>query len=119
MKEFTRTKVAEVDPNIILNPEFEEGLNDWSARGCKILLHDSMDDGKVLPLSGNFFASATERTQNWNGIQQEITNRVTRKLAYEITAVVRLFGNANSFDVRATLWVQTQNGREQYIGIAT
>ncbi|KAI0497644.1 hypothetical protein KFK09_020877 [Dendrobium nobile] len=118
-EENIKTQVTEEDQNIILNPEFEDGLNNWSARGCKILLQDSIGDGKVLPLSGKFFASATERTQNWNGIQQEITGRVTRKLAYEVTAIVRLFGSSSPFDVRATVWVQTQIGREQYIGIAT
>ncbi|KAJ6685758.1 hypothetical protein OIU79_015721 [Salix purpurea] len=105
------------DENIILNPEFEDGLNNWSGRGCKIVLHDSMADGKIVPLSGKVFASATERTQSWNGIQQEITERVQRKLAYEVTAVVRIFGNnVTSADIRATLWVQTPNLREQYIG---
>ncbi|XP_047341694.1 endo-1,4-beta-xylanase 1-like [Impatiens glandulifera] len=108
-----------VDENIILNPGFDDGLNNWTARGgCKIALHDSMGDGKILPKSGKFFASATERTQNWNGIQQEITGRVQRKLAYEVTALVRIFGNnVTSSDVRATLWVQASD-REQYIGIA-
>ncbi|KAE9457291.1 hypothetical protein C3L33_10804, partial [Rhododendron williamsianum] len=107
------------DENIILNPKFEDGLNNWSGRGCKIALHDSMGDGKIMPMSGKFFASATERTQSWNGIQQEISGRVQRKLAYEVTAVVRIFGNnVSSSDVRATLWVQTPDSREQYIGIA-
>ncbi|KAL7262388.1 hypothetical protein ACSBR1_000713 [Camellia fascicularis] len=107
------------DENIILNPRFEDGLNNWSGRGCKIVLHDSMGDGKIMPMSGKFFASATERTQSWNGIQQEITERVQRKLAYEITAIARIFGNnVTSADLRATLWVQTPDLREQYIGIA-
>ncbi|OVA14560.1 Glycoside hydrolase [Macleaya cordata] len=107
------------DENIILNPRFEDGLNNWSGRGCKVLVHDSMADGKIVPLLGKYFASATERTQGWNGIQQDITGRVQRKLAYEITAVVRIFGNnVTSADVRATLWVQIPNQREQYIGIA-
>lgn len=110
---------GEQDENIVLNPTFNDGLNNWSGRGCKILLHDSMGDGKVVPLSGKYFASATERTQSWNGIQQEITGRVQRKLAYEITGQVRIFGNSvTSADVRATLWVQTPDNREQYIGIA-
>lgn len=105
--------------NIILNPTFEDGLNNWSGRGCKVVLHDSMGDGKIVPNSGKFFASASERTQSWNGIQQDITARVQRKLAYEITALVRIFGNnVTSSNVRATLWVQTQDLREQYIGIA-
>lgn len=78
-----------------------------------------MGDGKIVPQSGKVFAAATERTQSWNGIQQDITGRVQRKLAYEATAVVRIFGNnVTSSDVRATLWVQSPNGREQYIGIA-
>ncbi|KAJ1442755.1 Pseudouridine synthase, RsuA/RluB/C/D/E/F [Sesbania bispinosa] len=107
------------DDIIIINPQFEDGLNNWSGRGCKIMLHDSMGDGKIVPKSGKYFASATERTQSWNGIQQEITGRVQRKLAYEITALVRIFGNnVTNADVRATLWVQTPDLREQYIGIA-
>ncbi|KAF7830486.1 endo-1,4-beta-xylanase 1-like isoform X1 [Senna tora] len=107
------------DDNIIINPTFDDGLNNWSGRGCKIALHNSMADGKILPQTGKVFASATERTQSWNGIQQEITGRVQRKLAYEVTALVRIYGNnVTSADVRATLWVQTPDLREQYIGIA-
>lgn len=107
------------DDNIIINPTFDDGLNNWSGRGCKIALHSSMADGKILPQTGKVFASATERTQSWNGIQQEITGRVQRKLAYEVTALVRIYGNnVTSADVRATLWVQTPDLREQYIGIA-
>ncbi|KAJ8762432.1 hypothetical protein K2173_007871 [Erythroxylum novogranatense] len=107
------------DENIILNPNFDDGLNNWSGRGCKIVLHDSMAEGKIVPQSGKAFAAATERTQSWNGIQQEITAKVQRKLAYEVTAVVRIYGNnVTSADVRATLWVQMPDLREQYIGIA-
>ena len=107
------------DENIIINPQFDDGLNNWSGRGCKIALHDSMGGGKIIPKVGKFFASATERTQSWNGIQQDITGRVQRKLAYEVTALVRIFGNnVTSSNVRATLWVQNPDLREQYIGIA-
>ncbi|XP_023731846.1 endo-1,4-beta-xylanase 1 [Lactuca sativa] len=106
------------DENIILNPNFEDGVNNWSGRGCTIARHDSM--GKIVPKFGKFFASTTQRTQNWNGIQQDISGRVKRKLAYSVIATVRIFGNnVTSADVRATLWVQTPDSREQYIGIAT
>lgn len=78
-----------------------------------------MADGKILPMSGKFFASTADRTQNWNGMQQEITGRVQRKIAYEVVAVVRIYGNnVTSSDLRATLWVQAADLREQYIGIA-
>ncbi|RDX97676.1 rsgI6, partial [Mucuna pruriens] len=119
-KTTNKGSVSTEDESIIINPQFDDGLNNWSGRGCKIAVHDSMGDGKILPKSGKFFASATERTQSWNGIQQEITGRVQRKLAYEVTAVVRIFGNnvVTTSDVRATLWVQAPDLREQYIGIA-
>ncbi|CAL9238291.1 unnamed protein product [Arabidopsis halleri] len=111
---------AEDEANIVVNPNFEDGLNNWSGRSCKIVLHDSMADGKIVPDSGKVFASATERTQNWNGIQQEITGKVQRKRAYEATAVVRIYGNnVTTASVQATLWVQNPNQRDQYIGIST
>nr|GMD91356.1 endo-1,4-beta-xylanase A-like [Ipomoea batatas] len=111
--------VSDGDESVILNPTFEDGLNNWTGRGCNVVLHDSMADGKILPLSGKVFACATARTQTWHGIQQEVTGRVQRKLAYEATAVVRIYGNnVTSSEVRITLWVQAADLREQYIGVA-
>ncbi|GAB2293717.1 Glycoside hydrolase, 10 [Dionaea muscipula] len=108
------------EENIILNPTFEDGLNNWSGRGCTVVLHDSMADGKILPQSGKGFAAASGRTQTWNGIQQDITGRVQRKLAYEATAIVRIYGNnITSATVQATLWVQMPDKRQQYIGISS
>ncbi|KAG8375277.1 hypothetical protein BUALT_Bualt10G0083700 [Buddleja alternifolia] len=120
--------------DIIRNPEFENGLkhwsgrgctmvlynSSWSGRGCKLVLHDSMGDGRVLPKSGNFFVSTENRTRDCNGIEHEITGRVDRKLAYDVVATVRVFGNnITSEDVRAKLWVQRADLHEQYIEIAS
>ncbi|KAH6825463.1 glycosyl hydrolase family 10 protein / carbohydrate-binding domain-containing protein [Perilla frutescens var. hirtella] len=115
----SKSTLCDDEANIILNPGFDDGLNNWSGRGCKIVLNESMAGGKILPQTGKYFASTVNRTQNWNGIQQEITGRVQRKLAYEVVATVRIFGNVGSADVRATLWVQAADLREQYIGIAS
>ncbi|OAY81010.1 hypothetical protein ACMD2_04661 [Ananas comosus] len=90
-KETNAIHIGDGDENIIVNPNFDDGLNNWSGRGCNIVLHDSMGDGKVLPLNGKYFVAATNRTQNWNGIQQDITGGVQRKLLYEVTATVRIF----------------------------
>uniref|UniRef100_A0A7N0UMP0 GH10 domain-containing protein n=2 Tax=Kalanchoe fedtschenkoi TaxID=63787 RepID=A0A7N0UMP0_KALFE len=105
------------DDNIILNPNFEDGTNNWTGRNCPVARYESMADGKVLPQTGKYFAAATQRTQDWNGIQQEITGRVQRKLAYEVTALVRINGAANA-TIRATLYVRLADSREQYVGIA-
>ncbi|KAK9748423.1 hypothetical protein RND81_02G056300 [Saponaria officinalis] len=117
----TKKKPCEDDDNdnIIINPAFEDGFNNWSARGCNVVLHDSMADGKIVPQSGKVFAAATGRTQTWNGLQQDITGRVKRKLAYEVTATVRIYGNSgNAANVQATLWIQTPDKREQYVVIS-
>ncbi|BAT90255.1 hypothetical protein VIGAN_06146600, partial [Vigna angularis var. angularis] len=75
-----------------------------------------MNDGKIVPKSRKFFASATECTHTWNGIQQDITRCEQHKVIYEVTALVRIFGNNVSIpNVRATLWVQASNLKEQYV----
>nr|GEU35123.1 carbohydrate-binding, CenC-like protein [Tanacetum cinerariifolium] len=105
------------DKHIILNPNFEDGVNKWSGRGCKI---GAVYDSFIRPKYGNVFASATQRTQSWNGIQQDISGRVERKVAYNVCATVRIFGNnvTSAADIEATLWVQTPDSREQYISIS-
>ncbi|KAG0458545.1 hypothetical protein HPP92_023702 [Vanilla planifolia] len=76
-----------------------------------------MGDGKVLPFNGRYFASASGRKERWNGVQQDITGQLHRKLAYEVIAEVRIFGNSTGAEVRSTLWVESPNGREHYISI--
>ncbi|KAL3833745.1 hypothetical protein ACJIZ3_008481 [Penstemon smallii] len=104
------------------NPWFDDGLNNWSGRGCKIVLHESMEDGKVLPIFGKSFVATENRTKNYYGIQQEITGRVQPKLAHKVVAIVRIpSGNSNicSANVKATLWDYTAGIGEQYIRIAS
>ncbi|KAL8141003.1 hypothetical protein V2J09_007024 [Rumex salicifolius] len=112
--------ITDTDDNVIINPEFDDGLNNWSGRGCNITINNSLADGKILPKSGKVFASTSGRTQSWNGIQQEITGRVQRKLAYQVTAVVRIYGNnVTSASLSATLWVQIPGKRDQYVGVSS
>lgn len=110
--------MKDVEDNIILNPDFEDGTNYWTGRNCTIARYESMNDGKIVPQTGKYFAAATQRTQDWNGIQQEITGKAQRKLAYELTALVRINGtNVTNANIRATLYVKLADSREQYIGI--
>jgi hypothetical protein len=77
----------------------------------------------VLPANGKYFVAATGRTDTWNGVQQDVTARLQRKLLYEATATVRLHSSAAAggavapCEVRATLGVQTADGRQQYLGV--
>ncbi|CAI9115627.1 OLC1v1016587C1 [Oldenlandia corymbosa var. corymbosa] len=109
--------------NIISNSNFSDGLNHWSGRGCKIVLHETMADGGIVPHSGNFFASTTQRTHSWNGIQQDITGKLHRKLVYEVDAAVRVFSNnvnTTTAEIQATLyWInQSDDQHENYMEIA-
>lgn len=106
--------LADGHDDIIQNPLFEDGLNHWTGRACNIVLHD-VAKGEVLPSGGQHFASATGRTQGWHGIQQDITGRLERKSAYEVSAMVRISSNLASAEVLATIWIQTNDLREQYI----
>ncbi|XP_010544026.1 PREDICTED: uncharacterized protein LOC104816770 isoform X2 [Tarenaya hassleriana] len=105
--------------HVFLNSHFVDGLNHWSERGCKLMLHDSFAHGKILPHSGNCFASATERMHKWSGIQQEVTGRILRKVVYEASALVRVPHSCSAdTTLQATLWVKNLDGREEYIGIS-
>ena len=81
--------------------------------------HSSLLEGTVLPLLGNFFVSASLRTDQSNGIQQEITERICRKHAYEVTAIVRILAKfiANA-EVKVSLWIIEADLRDQHIEIA-
>ncbi|KAK8552071.1 hypothetical protein V6N12_040686 [Hibiscus sabdariffa] len=72
----TSARCSITGEEIVINPQFVDGLSNWSGRGCMVVLHDSMTDEKIFPQTGTVFATATERTQSWNGIQQKITGRV-------------------------------------------
>ncbi|XP_078436571.1 endo-1,4-beta-xylanase 1-like [Wolffia australiana] len=105
--------------SILKNPRFDDGLKNWSGRGCKIFLRGSEGDETIHPYKGKrVFACTGDRCHTWNGIEQEITEQVQRKLAYEMTCVVRLCEASSDSDVQATLWVQYPSGREDYISIA-
>ncbi|CAI9098526.1 OLC1v1035191C2 [Oldenlandia corymbosa var. corymbosa] len=119
-KSATKKSKPNAEGNIILNPNFDDGLNNWTGKGCEIMLHDSMDDGKIIPKVGKFFVSTIGRTDTGHGIQQELTGRVQRKLAYEVNALVRIYGNnVKEATVQVTLWLQAADLTEQYIGVAS
>lgn len=107
--------------DIVLNPLFEHGLDLWAGRDCMLSRHSSLGEAnrKVLPLVGNFFTHASLRSSSSNGIQQEITGRVQRKLAYEVIAITRILGNQvlAASNVKVTLWILEKDLRERHVEI--
>lgn len=48
------------DENFVVNLNFEDGLNNWFGRSCKIVCYDFMVDGKIVLLFGKVFVVVIE-----------------------------------------------------------
>lgn len=95
------------DINVITNPGFETGdITGWSPRGCPVEIVTSPTH------SGSYSARAYNRTQNWQGIQQDLTDSVVEGVAYTISGYVRL-QNASSGNVQCTVQ-QMVDGQTTY-----
>ncbi|KAL8141083.1 hypothetical protein V2J09_007104 [Rumex salicifolius] len=106
--------------NVIVNHQFDDGVKNWSGLGCDIKLCDTLPE--IYLASDKVFAAAVNRTREWNGIEQDITGRVHRKLVYEATADVRIRAHGNntgSANVKATLRIEALNTRTEYVPIAS
>ena len=75
--------------NLLTNPGFETGsLGDWfNYRDCQLLVV------QYAPRSGNYCAYISNRTEDWNGVAQELVDRLKTGKYYNITAWVKLEGS--------------------------
>jgi hypothetical protein len=72
------------DTNVLKNPGFENGTEEWTDRSCKI-------EVVTTPVhSGAKSAKAFGRTETWQGIKQSLLGKVTNGKTYKISAWVRL-----------------------------
>ncbi|XP_024517945.1 uncharacterized protein LOC9637546 [Selaginella moellendorffii] len=99
--------------SVIKNACFSRGLQGWSARSCTLTL----DDPHVSPCTGYHFAIASNRTQTWHGIEQDVTGRLSANIMYDVRATVRIRGGLSRAEVLATLYIRKSNMQEQYMTI--
>jgi hypothetical protein len=78
--------------NVLLNPTFDNGLQGWSGHCCKIAHSGAHGWKGVYGRCGTSFAIATDRREEWQGIEQEITALVQENVTYNVSAVVRTSG---------------------------
>jgi len=72
------------DTNLLKNPGFENGIEGWSDRSCKI-------EVVTTPVhSGAKSVKVSGRTETWQGIKQSLLGKVTNGQTYKISAWVRL-----------------------------
>lgn len=106
--------------NLILNHDFSEGLHSWHANCCEgfVVSADSVyPKGIAAELSGNY-AVVTNRKECWQGLEQDITARITSGSRYCVSAFVGVSGPfQGSTDVLATLKLEYQDSVTSYFFI--
>jgi glucuronoarabinoxylan endo-1,4-beta-xylanase len=99
--------------NVLTNPGFESGTTGWVARSCSITTVTSSPP----PYSGTRCARAYSRTATWNGIQQEIKDKVVVGQTYLISGRVRTSTSASSA-VKISIQ-KTDDGKPAYATVAS
>ncbi|KAJ7554029.1 hypothetical protein O6H91_06G123100 [Diphasiastrum complanatum] len=100
---------------VVHNSSFEDGLQHWSGRFCKISLCEVMHNPVIRPCKGRYFAVVSNRTASWQGIQQELTGRLEANISYDVNAEVRIRGKISTAEVLATLLIKKKHSEEKYI----
>lgn len=98
---------SSVASNIIVNHDFSCGLDSWEPNTC---------DASVVPDGqGGNYAVVTNRTKTWQGLEQDITGRVSAGATYTVSARVRVSSPVQeSNDVKATLRLEFQDSPRDY-----
>jgi len=72
------------DTNVLKNPGFENGTEDWEGRSCQI-------EAVTTPVhSGAKSVKVSGRTADWQGVKQSLLGKVLNGKTYKISAWVRL-----------------------------
>jgi hypothetical protein len=124
--------------NIISNYDFSKGLHPWNPTCCHAYVASQWSgflDGIRGNLGENYvvvfldgirgnlgenYVVVSKRAENWQGREQDITNRVSTGTAYVVSAIVRVDGNVQGqVEVKGTLRLQNTDGSTHYNPVGT
>ena len=98
------------DTNLLKNPGFENGTDDWMDRSCQI-------EAVTTPVhSGSKSVKVSGRTETWQGIKQSLLGKMTNGKTYKISAWVRL-DNSEADNVIVSI-EQEDNSGTKYKNVA-
>lgn len=92
--------------NIVSNHDFSNGLESWHPNCCQAYVTSGNSNflNGVKPLSGDNYAVVMRRSENWQGLEQDITDKVTVGLKYNVTVFIAVHGDFHgTTGVQATL----------------
>ncbi|XP_047964717.1 endo-1,4-beta-xylanase 2-like [Salvia hispanica] len=111
---------AKLAPNIIMNHDFSGGLHHWRPNRCAAYVtseETAYPRGKSAKLNGRF-AVVANRKECWQGLERDISNRVTAGSIYTICAWVGASSLQGAADVLATLRLESNFSAVSYKFIA-
>lgn len=103
--------------NIIQNHDFSEGLHSWRANSCTahVASSDSNNTKVAAAKSAGSYAVVANRTECWQGLEQDITSKISLGSMYSVSACVGVSGPLQgSADVLATLKLEYQDSETTY-----
>lgn len=106
--------------NMVSNHDFSNGLEFWHSNCCQsyVASENSNFVNGVKPLSGSTYAVVTQRSKNWQGLEQDITDKVTAGVKYIVTAFVSVYGDFHGpTGVQATLRLENLDSSVSYVFI--
>lgn len=106
--------------NIITNHDFSRGLNPWKPNSCHAYVASEWSGflTGVKGKSGENYAVVTKRTQKWQGLEQDITGKVSVNTTYTVSANVRVYGEIQGqFEVQATLKLENHDSSISYLPV--
>lgn len=106
--------------NIILNHDFSGGLHLWNPNSCDAYVvseETAYPERLSAKLSGSF-AVVANRTDYWQGLEQDITNRVSAGSTYTVCAWVGVSRLQGVTDVLANLKLEYEDSSVSYQFIA-
>lgn len=105
--------------NILLNHDFSSGLDSWHLNCCTghVISAETGTEGGIS-VSDRNYAVITNRKECWQGIEQDITGRISIGSTYMVSACVGVSGLSHgSSDVLATLKLEYRDSAISYLFI--
>lgn len=111
---------ASTTTNIVINNDFSMGLHSWHLNCCHGFVvsgESNYSEGTSTKSVGNH-AVVTNRKECWQGLEQDITSRISPGSTYKVSAWVGMSGPLQgSADVLATLKLEHQDSETSYVFI--
>lgn len=104
--------------NIIENHDFSQGLHSWHANCCSafVVPCDASYSKEAASKQAGSYAVVTNRKECWQGLEQDITHRVSPGSMYSVSACVGVSGPLQgSADILATLKLEYRDSATGYL----